>query len=105
VNVCSCRHRLNGPRCCSSTNRHGYSYSVIAEVILNMRPKCLARQVTASPSPMIPLVTPPTARSPDALIEAVWASTDSDRLKQSLAGAAINVSRRMKPTTPVKPAR
>jgi hypothetical protein len=54
---------------------------------------------------MTPLVTPPTARSPDDFIEAVWASTDSDRSKQSLAGAAITVSSLMEPTASVKHAR
>lgn len=39
VNVCSCHHRRNGPRCCSSTNRIGRSYSVIADVIWKVMPK------------------------------------------------------------------
>jgi hypothetical protein len=45
-----------------------------------------------------PLVTPAIARSPDAAIESVWASTDNKRSKQSAAVAAITVSRRKEPT-------
>jgi len=52
-------------------------YSVIAEVIRNVIPKWRARQVTVSPSFIIPLVTPPIARSPDALIEVALPATPS----------------------------
>ncbi len=62
-------------------------------------PKWRARQVTVSPCFITPLVTPPIARSPDALIEAVCASTDSERSKHSPAGAAITVSSRMEGTS------
>jgi hypothetical protein len=48
-------------------------------------PKWRARQVTVSPSFMTPLVTPPTARSPDLRIEAAWASTDSEQA-EAVAG-------------------
>jgi hypothetical protein len=64
--------------------------------------KWRARQVTVSPSFMTPLVTLPSARSPDALIEAVWASTDSDRSKQSATGATITVSSRREGTLSAK---
>ncbi len=63
-----------------------------------------AERGTVSPGPMTPLVTPLTAYSPDALIEAVWASTDSESSKQSPIGAAITVSSRITRTSPVKPA-
>jgi hypothetical protein len=51
---------------------------------------------------MTPLVTPPIACSPDARIEAAWASTDNDRPKQSPIEAAITVSRRIEPIWSVK---
>ena len=71
VNVCSCHHLANGPRSCSSTKRRGGSYAVICEVIRNGMPRCQARQVTVSPSAIVPDVTPAIARSLDPLIEAV----------------------------------
>src|ERR1700733_14176467 len=51
---------------------------------------------------MTPLVTPPTARSPAPLIEAVWASTGKDRVKHSPIGAAITICSRKEYTQPVK---
>src|SRR5258708_19149786 len=65
-------------------------------------PKGRAREVTVSPSLITPLVTAPIARSPDAVIEAAWASADSARAKQSPTGAAITVSSRREGTSSVK---
>jgi len=55
---------------------------VITEVIVKGTPKWRARQVTVSPSPIVPVVTPEIARPPGPIIDAVWASTDSDRSKR-----------------------
>jgi hypothetical protein len=65
---------------------------VIADVIRNGMPKWRARHVTVSPSVISPDVTPATARSPDGPIDAVCASTDRLRAKQSATGAAMTVS-------------
>ncbi len=46
------------------------SSSVILLVIVHVIPKCLARHVTVSPSPIDPWVTPPIASSPDDSIDA-----------------------------------
>src|SRR5690606_41626986 len=72
-------------RTCWSVKVRGACRSEIREVILNGMPKCLARQVTCSPKPMLPLVTPATACSPDSAMEPVCASIDrkSTRLNSS----------------------
>jgi len=64
-------------------------------------------EVTSAPGDGIsefhgPANDPSGRRSPERLIEAVWASTDSDSSKQSLIEAVITVSSRMLRTGPVK---
>jgi hypothetical protein len=59
-------------------------------------------QVTVSPGFIAPLVTPAIARSPDPAMESVCASTDSDKSKQSVAGAVIAVSSRMRRTSGIR---
>src|SRR5690606_12312467 len=86
-NRCSCHQRRNGPAPGSSTTRAGASQALITDVIRQVTPKRRARHVTSSPRPIRPDVTPPTARSPDALMDATWTSTDSDSSK-TLRGSA-----------------
>ena len=84
-NSCWCQNVLNGPFDCSSTNRSGRSHAVISLVIVHVTPKCRARHVTNSPSPMSPAVTPPTARSPECSIEPRWASMSERQVERGLA--------------------
>ena len=59
------------------------------DLIRNRRPKCRACQVTSSPGPMRPEVTPPIAFSFDRAMEPVWASMLRDRSKHAAGEAAI----------------
>ena len=61
-------------------------------VIVNGMPKCVARQVTVSSSPMWPAVTPAMACSFDADIDERCASMSSDRSKTTSTGASMSVS-------------
>src|SRR5215203_6163035 len=62
-------------------------------VIVQVMPKCLARHVTNSPMPMMPLVTPAIARSPVAANEPTWASMLSERSNASGMSRGISVWR------------
>jgi hypothetical protein len=88
---CSWRQRRNGPSTCSSTKCSGGSKALIRDVIRQSRPKCLACQVTVSPSASPPEVTPSTARSPASAIDAVCTSTSSETSKTRRGGAAMLV--------------
>lgn len=55
-------------------------------------PRCVASQVTSSPGPISPLVTPAIARSLDRAVETRWKSTSRARSKQSSIGASMMLS-------------
>jgi len=61
------------------------------DVMRTGTPKWRARQVTVSPGPMTPDVTPATARSPERRIDAVCASTDRLSAKHASGAAGISV--------------
>jgi hypothetical protein len=98
TNTCSCRQLRNGPRTCSSTNRYGRSYSLIYEVIRHWIPKWRACQVTDSPGPSRPVVTPDTARSPLRRIDAACTPTSRLASKAAARPAGRTVVRSMRGT-------
>src|SRR4051812_40643703 len=58
-------------------------------------PRCFARQVTSSPGPIRPEVTPAIARSPVREAEDIWRSMLRERSKTRSTGAAIDVASSM----------
>ena len=69
----------------------GASSSVTLLVIVQTTPKCRARHVTVSPSPITPVVTPPIARSPDTAMDSTCALMSSAAENTAERGAAIAV--------------
>ena len=64
---------------------------MITLVIVQLTPKCLARQVTNSPMPMMPAVTPAVARSPVSANDPRWASMLSERSKAASGSRGMSV--------------
>jgi hypothetical protein len=80
----------------------GKSKAVIRTVIFCVMPKCRARQVTSSPSPINPAVTPAMATSPVRSVLLVCNSMLRDKSKHRSIGARIIVTS-SKVTIPSRP--